>query len=198
MLNEEDINFYLGAFKELELTDIAELSALGQSRQLRAGEVYIKEGSLQSKLSYIKQGLIRAYYPKENGDEVTVMLRWESQFMAPVDSVIYQKPSRFIYQALEDTELIEFDYQKAQDIIDHNLKLSSTRNLFILDMLAEAMARIETFLLLSPEERYLNLIKEKPDIFNRVNNKHLATFLGITPVSLSRIRKRISSPRKRN
>jgi hypothetical protein len=56
---------------------------------------------------------------------------------------------------------------------------------------------MESFVLLSPEERYMQLLKDKPDIFNRVHNKYLATLLGITPVSLSRIRKRITKTPKR-
>jgi Mn-dependent DtxR family transcriptional regulator len=59
-------------------------------------------------------------------------------------------------------------------------------------MLAESMVRVESFILLTPEERYLKLIRDKHDIVQRVHDKYIATFLGITPVSLSRIRKRIA------
>jgi DNA-directed RNA polymerase subunit F len=92
---------------------------------------------------------------------------------------------------------LELDYKTAQGIIDNNPKLSSSRNTFLTNMLGQAMDRIESFVLLSPEERYNKLIAEKPDITNRVPDKYLATMLGITPVSLSRIRKRIVSQHKR-
>jgi CRP-like cAMP-binding protein len=197
MLSAADIAFYLQLFKGLDVADILELLLLAQSKTLRAGDVYIHAGTTSHKLAYVKSGLIRAYSIKQNGDDVTMMLRWENQFLASIDSIIYQKPSRFIYQALEDTVLMEVDYIKAQTIIDNNPKLSSFRHRFVLAMLAQAMDRIEAFVLLSPEERYLKLVTEKPDVINRVPNKYLATLLGITPVSLSRIRKRISSARKR-
>jgi CRP-like cAMP-binding protein len=136
--------------------------------------------------------MIRAYQPKGDGEEITLMLRWEQQIVASVDGILYQRPSRFVYQALEDTTLMEVDYLKVQSVIDNNPRLSSARNILLMQILSQAMDRLESFILLSPEERYRKLIQEKPGIFNRVPNKYISTFLGITPVSLSRIRKRIS------
>jgi CRP-like cAMP-binding protein len=197
MLNPEEISFYLSVFKGLDLKDMYDLFKLAHTQTLAPGEIYIQQQSAYQKLGFIKKGLIRAYYLKESGDEATLMLRWENQFIASHDTIIFGKPSRFIYQALEDTVLMEVDYSKVQSILDNNPKLSATRNSFLLQMLAESMNRVESFVLLSPEERYLQLVHEKPDIVNRVPNKYLATLLGITPVSLSRIRKRIALNKKR-
>jgi CRP-like cAMP-binding protein len=197
MLSDEDIKFYLGIFKGLDLYDLTALFKLAQIKTIPANEIYIDFGVTSTKLSFIRKGLIRAYGVKNNGDDVTLFLRWENQFVASHDSIILRQPSRFIYQALEDTVLLEMDYFKLESILDNNPKLSAHRNLFLLSMLAEALERMESFVLLSPEERYMQLLKDKPDIFNRVHNKYLATLLGITPVSLSRIRKRITQSPKR-
>lgn len=197
MLSPEDIKFYLGIFKGLTLSDLTELFNMAQTKRILANGVYIDQGSVSKKLGFIRKGLIRAYHIKENGDDVTLMLRWENQFVASHDNIILNQPSRFIYQALEDTVIMELDYPRIESILDNNPKLSSHRNIFLLRMLAEALERMESFVLLSPEERYLQLLKEKPDIVNRVHNKYLATLLGITPVSLSRIRQRIAHSSKR-
>lgn len=197
MLDVEKIKHYLSLFKDLKLTDLVTLFRMAKTRNLYTGDIYIKEGATYNKLAYIKKGLIRAYTIKENGDEITVLLRWEDQFLASHDNVILHQSSRFIYQALEDTELLEVDYDLAQDIFDKNQQYAKARNFFLLNMLAESMARVETFIMLSPEERYLKLMKDKPDIINRVPSKYIASLLGITPVSLSRIRKRIASHPKR-
>jgi CRP-like cAMP-binding protein len=196
MLSPEEIQFYLSTFKELSLSDLIELFKMAHNRHIPAGSIYIDEGDNSGKLAYIKKGLVRAYQLKPNGDDVTLLIRWENQFIASHDNIILNRPSRFIYQALEDTVLMELDYRRIQSIIDNNPKLSSHRNSFILRMLAESMERVESFVLLTPEERYLQLLKEKPDIYNRVPNKYLSTLLGITPVSLSRIRKRIALTHK--
>ena len=82
MLTAEDISFYLNMFKGLAITDIIELHALAQRRDIKGGEIDINTGSVSHKLAYIKKGLIRAYQLKHNGDDVTLMLRWENQFIA--------------------------------------------------------------------------------------------------------------------
>ncbi|QJD97610.1 Crp/Fnr family transcriptional regulator [Mucilaginibacter robiniae] len=192
MLSSDDIKFYLSIFQGLSLSDLTELFNLAHTRHIPAGGIYIDEGSTAKKLGLIRQGLIRAYCIKPNGDDITLLIRWENQFVASHDNIILNQPSRFIYQALEDTVLMELDYTRMESILDHNPKLSSHRNFFLLRMLAESLERTEAFVLLTSEERYLQLIQEKPDIYNRVPNKYLATLLGITPVSLSRIRKRIT------
>jgi len=163
MLNADEISFYVSQFKGLALADIWELFKLAQTRKLASGEIYIAQGSNHQKLAYIKKGLIRTYYLKPNGDELTIMLRWENQFLASHDTIIRHQPSRFIYQALEDTVLMEVDYPKAQPIIDHNLKLSAARNEFLLQMLSDSLCRVESFVLLSAEERYQKLVHEKPN-----------------------------------
>lgn len=196
MLSQEDISFYLSVFKGLDLKDVYDLFKLSSTRKIKAGEVYIDEGSSSQKLAYIRKGLIRAYHIKPNGDDITLILRWENQFIASHDSIIFKQPSRFIYQALEDTIVLEMDYAKAEPILDNNPRLSATTKTILQHMLAETLQRVEMFVLCTPEERYLQLVQEKPDILNRVPNKYLATLLGITPVSLSRIRKRIASPHR--
>ncbi|WP_309334141.1 Crp/Fnr family transcriptional regulator [Mucilaginibacter sp.] len=173
------------------------LAGLAHKKEINAGEIYIQPGSTSQRLAYIKTGLIRTYSLKENGDEVTLMLRWENQFVASFDSVILAKPSRFIYQALEDTTLLEVDYHKVKHMVDQSPELSASSHTFLLHMLGEAMDRLEGFVLLSPEERYLKLTHEKPDINNRVPDKYLATLLGVAPGSLSRIRKRIALQHRR-
>lgn len=192
MLQTEDIDFYLTLFKDLSLADIAVLTNLAHTKKLHSGEIYIPIGSVSKRLAYIKKGMIRTYCLRENGYQVTLMLRWENQFVASVDSVMFEKPSRFIYQAMEETTLIEVDFQKALRVIESKPELSALGHSFLLHMLGEAMDRLEGFVLLSPEERYVKLVHEKPDINNRVPDKYLATLLGIAPGSLSRIRKRIA------
>lgn len=192
MLNKNDIDFYLNIFKGLNLADIAALAKMGSIKKIRAGTIYIAEGSRSQRLAYIQKGLIRVYRTKENGDEITLMIRWEKQFVASIDSIVMQRSARFLYQALEDTIVLELDYGTAKAIIDQNPRLSAYRTDILLQMIAQAMDRIEAFVSQSPEERYVDLIREKPGINNRVPDKYLATLLGITPVSLSRIRRRIS------
>ena len=196
MLSQEDIQFYISILKGVNVIDIYRLFKTAKTKKVRAGEIYIHENTISTKMGHIQKGLMRAYQLKDNGDELTILLRWENQFVGSYDTIIWQRPSRFIFEAIEDTTLMEVDYNKMQEIADHNPALGAHRSNIQVNMLEEAIDRIESFVLLSPQERYLKLIREKPDIVNRVPDKYLSTYLGITPVSLSRIRKRIASGRQ--
>ena len=198
MLSSDEIKFYLNLFSQFSLFDLKDLFSISRIVKLPANAIYIDNGSNTKKLGYITEGLIRAFAIKENGDDVTFILRWEKQFIASHDTIIRKQPSKFIYQAIEDTVLFEFDYEQAEILLDKNPRLSNFRNMVNFEIIAEALDRAESLVLLSPEERYLQLVREKPNIINRVPGKYIATFLGITPVSLSRIRKRIATPGKRN
>lgn len=192
MLEEDKINQYLQFFG-LQPEELLSIFNLATEKVLAQDEVYIKEGGTSRKLAYIKKGLIRSFHLKENGDEVTVLLRWEDQFLASYDAIFFSQPSRFTYHAMEPTVILEADYASLMELLNANPKFSSAKDFFMNSMLAEMMERVESFVLLNPEERYLRLIKEKSDIVQRCPDKYIATLLGITPVSLSRIRKRLSS-----
>jgi CRP-like cAMP-binding protein len=197
MLHPDKINFYLKLFPDMGLHDLQSLFNLARVQTLVAGEIYIREGELSKKLAYVKEGLIRAYHVNERGDERTLLLRWEDQFLSSHDNLFFHKPSRFVYQALENTTLLVADFDAIQALIATNNVLESSRYYFVLNMLANSMQRVESFVLLNPEERYQQLVQEKTDIVQRVPGKYLASLLGITPVSLSRIRKRIAVKQKR-
>ena len=193
MISIEKLNSYFKVFKGLKFEDLLKISQLVKRRKLSPSEIYMEEGATRKKVAYIKKGLMRAYFIKENGDEITTLLRWEDTFIASHDVIIHDRPSRYYFEALEKTELIEIDYEVLQSVIENNQKFEQVRKHFLLKMLGESLEKVESFILLSPEERYIQLVKEQPNIVNRVPGKYIANILGITPVSLSRIRKRISS-----
>jgi CRP-like cAMP-binding protein len=193
MLDEEKIKLYLSTFKTLKLTDLFRLFQIARRIKLAAGEVYIKEGVEHKKLAYIIKGLVRTYTFKSNSDEVTLQLYWEDQFFGSRHSIIMNKPSPYIFEAVEPTTLLEADYTELMSVVDSYPQFAEAKNHFFNSMLSQAMERAVDFMLLSAEERYLKLVKEKPDIINRVPDKYIATMLGVTPVSLSRIRRRLSA-----
>ncbi|WP_419869766.1 Crp/Fnr family transcriptional regulator [Chryseobacterium sp. CT-SW4] len=175
----------------LTLEDISGLSEHMKLRTVKVGENYIEEGDFDSKFFYIKKGLIRIFCLFENGEEKTVLFRWENSFMGNYDGIIFKKPSRFFYQAMEEVEILEMDYSVLESHLNKSLNLSNIRGNVMLGMIGDLLLRNENFILLSPEERYKRRLEENEAILNRVPSKYLASLLGVTPVSLSRIKKRI-------
>lgn len=179
--------------KSLTLADIQVLIKATKSKTYGTGEFIIKEGESKKEVFFIQKGLVRVYKVNEKGNEITTLIRWENHMVASADVIFFNQPSGLFFQALEPTQLIYIDYDMLQQIISDNPKLEANRKYILQNVLKEALQRVDSFVLCSPEERYLNFIKGNPDIINRVPDKYIANVLGITPVSLSRIRKRIMS-----
>ncbi len=183
-------------FRGLSMTDLKNIYHLVSVRTMKPGDIFIRAGCERKHIAYIRKGLIRSFLINDKGDEITTMLRWEDQFVASHDNVVWNRPSRFDFEALEPTELIQMDYDKLQQVLRSNPAYEQVRKHFLLKVIGESLERVESFILLNPEERYLKLIEQKPEIVNRVQDKYIAHILGITPVSLSRIRRRIAESRK--
>ena len=108
-----------------------------------------------------------------------------------IESYLAQAPSELILEALEDTELLAVSGEGLQGLYDHSIKFSKAGLLLTQHRLAALMKFYTSFVFDSPSARYQEFIKNHPDLVQRVPQHIIASFLGVTPVSLSRIRKRI-------
>ena len=179
--------------KELSLKDIQVLLKAAKNGSFCKKELLINEGSKRNDVFYIKSGLVRCFNINDKGEEITLKLIPEHQVVANVDLILFSQASRYFFEALENTEVFFIDYDVLQDLVARNPKLEANRKYVLQRLLKESMERVESFVLLTPEERYQRFVKDYPGITNRVQDKYIANVLGITPVSLSRIRKRIAS-----
>jgi CRP-like cAMP-binding protein len=166
------------------------------SKVIAASEIYIPEGKIFKKIFYIKKGLLRIFFVTESGEEKTFFFRWEGQIAAIPECIFDNQPTRQTWQALEDCELMEIDFDIVEKLSENNISLIKIRLGFAEKMFLDALKRVESFVLDKPEERYQKLIIQNPEIIKRVADKHIASFIGVTPVSLSRIRKRLASQKK--
>ncbi|QQS29967.1 MAG: Crp/Fnr family transcriptional regulator [Sphingobacteriales bacterium] len=196
MIDFSQLAFYARIFKGLRLEDVKDVAGLFKFVQLQPGELFLEEGAVRKSVGYIRKGMIRAYIINEKGEDITFLLLNENRFVASHDVILLNRPSRYFYEAIEPTEILQMDFHLMQTIIQRNPKLEESRKEFLHQMLCDSLTHLESFVLYSPEERYIKFVESNPDIINRVPGKYIAHVLGITPVSLSRIRKRIAK-RKR-
>lgn len=179
--------------KDLSIKDVQAFFKAAENLSFKKKDILIQEGTQKNKVFYIRKGLVRCYYINDKGDEVTFRLIPEQHIVINSDLILFKKPSKFYYQAIESTKTYAIDYDILQSIIASNGKYESNRKFVYQELLRQAQQRIESFVLHTPEERYELYLKDFPNIVNRVPDKYIANILGITPVSLSRIRKRIAS-----
>lgn len=177
-------------FSFLSGEDITSVLSKAQIKVLQKDEIFIKEGDTSKDIAFIMQGIIRVYHLRD-GVEYTCQLRTEKKVFGNFESVLLNMPSRRYFAALEETTIVTINYDILNDILANNHILAQTRLSIVEQNLAFAIQKHDEFILYSPEERYVRLLEDQPDIPQRVPQKYIASYLGITPVSLSRIRKRL-------
>jgi len=177
-------------YEFLKIEDIVELMSIGKLHFIPKNKHFIKAGDTTKKVGFIINGLIRFYHLKDS-EEYNIIFKKEFEMVSSFEVIILNQPSSYSFEALEDTQMMVYDYDEMETLFYKNHQLERFGRHFIQQELAKAVKIYEGHLFFSPEERYLKFMKEHPDLMNRIPLKHLSSFLGITPVSLSRIRKRV-------
>lgn len=155
--------------------------------KIRKNEILQPIGHTCKTIYFVNTGLARIYYLKD-GIEITESFSMENSMIARVESLFTGKPSSRAIQVLEDTNITAINAPKLFGLYDqfHDIE-RAFRKIFEAGFV-ETINRIESIQFHTAEERYRSLLKETPDILKRVPLKYVASYLGITQVSLSRIR----------
>ena len=179
-------------FAGLTEADVSVSLPFWRKREIPKGNFYNKQNVVCKDLGIVVKGIFRVYYyDPEKDEEKNIFFFSEGQFIVSFRSFIYQYPCNYYIEALEDAEILYVPYVDLQNLyLDHKAWERFGR------ILAEhffnhAQGRAEDLLFLSHEQRYLNLLKDHPNIVQRVASFHIASFLGIKNPSLSRMKKRI-------
>lgn len=136
---------------------------------------------------FVKQGCLRIYYFKEDID-ITESFEFENSFVARAESLFTGKASLKAIQAIEDSFVIAIDSEKLFSLFDLHPDLERLFRKIIENSYVNTVHRIESLQFNTAEERYNKLIKNHSNVLKRIPLKFIASYLGITPVSLSRIR----------
>lgn len=136
---------------------------------------------------FVDEGCVRIYYFKDATD-ITESFEFENAFVARAESLFTGKPSKKAIQTIEDTVLIAIDSNKLFHLFNSHPDLERLFRKIIENSYVNTVSRIESLQFNTAEERYFNLLKDHSAILKRVPLKLIASYLGITPVSLSRIR----------
>jgi CRP-like cAMP-binding protein len=153
----------------------------------------LSEGELARECFFILEGCVRSYYLID-GEEKTTEFYTEMATITPV-SYVTKQPSEYFLSCLEDSIIAVGSPERNKALLEKVPKLENMVMQLHTELLVQNQLSFDSFKNLSPEQRYLKFMEARPDLMNRVPLGHLATYLGITPVSLSRIRKRMATPR---
>jgi CRP-like cAMP-binding protein len=145
------------------------------------------EGTICDHFFIIHKGLARAYYYKDTKD-ITAHFAIENTTITAIDSFIQRKKSRYNIELLEDTSLSYIKYDDWKKLLEDKPHYEKYARIFLENIYIDIAERIEDLLFYSAKERYARLIKKFPAFQQRVNLGHIASYIGITQETLSRIR----------
>lgn len=151
----------------------------------------VNVGDVSREAYFVNSGCARLFYRKD-GEEVSANFVFENNFIASLESFLLQVPSRQAIETLEDCELVVLQKERLTELIKKHPRIESFSRAIAERAFIILQRRASSFILDSPEERYMKMLNEHPQISSRIPQHMIASYLGITPVSLSRIRKRIS------
>lgn len=181
---------YIEKRAPLELAEKDFLLSQMELRRFKKGEYLLEEGQISDTFYFNIEGCIRLFYNIE-GEERTAYFYTEGQFISAYDSFINRIPAQQNFQAIEDSLTVAIDVQLAAKLLSHSPKFEVLARIAMEEELIACQSIIASFITKSPEERYLQLMKSRRDYFQRIPQHYIASFLGIKPESLSRIKKRL-------
>lgn len=187
-------NKLLQYFSQLTTLSAQEKQDIEESVDLRVfskGTFLLKEGQTACNSYFVIQGLVREFILAD-GEEKTTNFFTEDQWIVSLDTISPMPPSTRNWLCEEDCMLVVGNEKKSQELYQKHPRFESISRLVIEKTFAVQQQQMAVFLTNSPEERYLHLMNSRPDIFQRVPQYQIASFIGVKPESLSRIRKRIS------
>ena len=154
-------------------------------------DAILRTGQVENYLSFIEQGMVRFFIPEETKD-ITFAFAFENNFVSAYDSFLTQTPCAYNIEALSNTILWQVSFNQLQEIYAKTTVGNTIGRLASEDLFLKKSARELSLLNDTAEERYLKLFSERPELIQKIPLKYLASYIGITPQALSRIRKRIS------
>lgn len=189
----EALRIYLKVFVSFTDDEWAELRKEMVMVSILKKEVFVRLGEVSTTVGFVVSGSLRQYYITPANDECTTYFFFENSLVGGYMSFIGKKPSLVAIEAMESAELLTFPYSALEALYDRyrswerfGRKLAEYLGLGLEERLIE-------HLMYSPEERYERLVKShRTKILERVPQQYIASYLGITPVSLSRIRARLT------
>jgi CRP-like cAMP-binding protein len=178
----------IGELKEQE-SRWDEVSGFFHPHSVPPGTLLLREGEVADRLHFIRKGCLRMWF-NNDGIDITIQFFFENQGVSSIESFWWRHPSRFNLQSIEATDLISISRKDFDSLLAKIPKLKDG----FLEIALERMSNYANLFLSrirdSPRKRYEDLLAQHPEIICRIPQHYIASYLGITPISLSRIRNR--------
>ena len=167
--------------------DCASLVEIFSTTKLSKGEYWIREGKKNERVAFVEEGYMRKYYLKD-GKELTDFFYFENDFSADLPSIITKTSPQGYIVAMQETTLITFSYYDFDRLCKSSLALEHLNRVILELTFARFYKRAVSFIQQTAKERYHALLIENPKVIQMAAQYHIASYLGISPQHLSRLR----------
>ena len=178
-ISEEDLDFTLSFYKK---------------KVIPKGEYLFKAGQYVNQWFYIVTGCV-CYYMLKDGKQKVMEFFTDDEFVTDLYSFVRDTPTVCYLVAMEETIIFTLDKESVHKIFDHSHDLERFGRLSMQDTVLKTFSRVTHLNTMTNEQRYLRLLNKRPTLFQKVPQYLIASYLGLTPVGLSKIRKRLSGNR---
>lgn len=169
-----------------------EFADLLKTKTLLANDFLHQKGEICDFVAFIEKGTFRTFYVDNDDNETNLLLNGIYELITDYESFATNTPSKLSIQAIENSKVILLPRDGLHKLYDSSFYWNKFGRIVAEQIFISSKRRTEEMLFMNPEQRYLNLMKYQADFFQKYPLKHIASYLGITPQSLSRIRARLS------
>ena len=162
-------------------------------KKLRKKQYLLQEGDVCKTIGYIEKGALREYSVDDNGHEHIIQFGLEGWVISDLYSFITGEPATYNIDAIEDAELVLISKSAHEELLEKSPKYETFTRMNITGAYLAMQKRLTNIISSSLEERYTNFTALYPNIVQRVPQHMIASYIGLTPETLSRIRRKISS-----
>jgi CRP-like cAMP-binding protein len=188
----EEFKKIYGLNNDASTEEIASFFNVCEIKDYKKKQKLIEAGTKTNLAFYVIKGLVGKFIFRENGDKILYEIYAENYIIFNSSLILNEGASNFFFEAMEKTTVLAGDFEYFDKLAKTEFAtLNQQREFIYRKLFKDAHDRIETLIILEPEERVKNFMENNPELINRVPDKHIASLLGLHPVSLSRIKKRI-------
>lgn len=191
---KQEIIKYITQFTALSDVEKQAITNSLTIRTFKKGTALLKEGQYSPLNYFILKGCIRQYY-LVNGEEKTTRFYTEGEPISPYQGTFKRAPAKFYLSCVEDTVVSVGTPEDEKAFLQKFPKFETICRIATEEEIGKSQETVASYIINSPEERYLNLLKTRPHLLERVPQYQIASYLGLTPESLSRLRKRLLNRR---
>ena len=186
---------FISRFVTLSDAGLEEIAHKFKRKVVKKNDYLWRQGDTCKDFAFVDKGCLRLYYVKD-GIEISVWFAFQHSSAIEVYSFISENPSDYFLQAIDDSEVLYLPKTELKKLYQYQPKMQEMMRNFWEAVLLDLIGRFTALQKDSAEKRYLDLLNTQPDYLETIPQKYLASFIGVTPTSLSRIRKKIIKDHK--